>query len=53
LTLVRLLQLDQWEMTVDLEEPVVVGSGDPIEAGGFDMFDGAPGAAAADQLGLG
>jgi hypothetical protein len=39
-------------VAVDLEQPVLVEPVDPDQGGGFDVFDGAPGAAAADQFGL-
>ena len=52
LTVVRLLELDRWEVAVDLEQPMPVEPADPAEGGGSDVLDGAPGAAAADQIGL-
>jgi len=47
-----LLELDRWEVAVDLEQPMPVEPADPAEGGGSDVLDGAPGAAAADQIGL-
>jgi hypothetical protein len=49
---VGVFELDGWEVAVDLEQPVLVEPVDPGQGGGFDVFDGAPGAAAADQFGL-
>ena len=52
MTVVCLLKLDGWHVAVDLEQPVPVEPVDPGKGGRFDVFDGAPGAAAADEFGL-
>ena len=48
LTVVGLLQLDGWDVSVDLEQPVAVEPVDPVQPGRFDVLDGPSGAAAAD-----
>ena len=52
MTVVRLLELDGWQVAVDLEQPVSVEPVDPVQCCCFDVFDGAPGAAPADEFGL-
>ena len=47
LTVVGLLQLDGRNIAVDLEEPVLVEPVDPVQGGGFQLVDGAPGATTA------
>ena len=43
MTVVRLLELDGWQVAVDLEQPVPVEPVDPVQCCCFDVFDGAPG----------
>jgi hypothetical protein len=52
LSVVGRLQFDRWDIAAVLVEAVVVEPVDPFGGGQFDFFDGAPGLAGFDQLGL-
>jgi hypothetical protein len=52
LSVVGRFQFDRWDVAAVLVEAVVVEPVDPFGGGQFDFFDGAPGLAGFDQLGL-
>ena len=47
------LELRRWEVADGLQEPAVVEPVDPLQGGVLEVVDAPPGAAPADQFGLG
>jgi hypothetical protein len=52
LTIVHILELRRWGVAGVLEEPAVVEPVNPLEPGELHVFEGLPGAALSDELGL-